>query len=187
MTTFVSGILGLPAPNGLVPQAPVNSESLSVLSRIDVKFESKEGVVPAEDYEEWKERTQSRRGIEHKVVRTSLVEQRVSHLAIGVSMLFALSALLDPMLTIPSTLQLLTLGTMTRPLLVCLGLMPRALFAGVFLVVGWGSIEGNGITHKTLFLLRDPKMTPREHILLSIPKQKVALFVGIQWLVSTSG
>lgn len=27
-------------------------------------------------------------------------------------------------------MQLLTLGTMTRPLLVCLGLMPRALFAG---------------------------------------------------------
>lgn len=35
----------------------------------------------------------------------------------------------DLMILFP-TLQLLTLGTMTRPLLVCLGLMPRALFAG---------------------------------------------------------
>lgn len=72
---------------------------------------------------------------------------------------------------------------MTRPLLVVLGLMPRALFAGVFLIVGWGSIEGNGITHKTLFLLRDPKMTSKEHILLHLPKRKILLFVGIQWVV----
>lgn len=33
---------------------------------------------------------------------------------------------------------------MTGPLLHVLGLMPRAMFAGVFLVVGWGSVEGNG-------------------------------------------
>lgn len=161
ITTFISGILGLPAPNGLVPQAPVNSESLSVLNRIDHEYKDTEGIVPMEDYHTWKERTQKDRSrMEHKVVRTALVEQRVSHFAIG----------------------LLTVGTMTRPLLVCLGLMPRALFAGVFLVVGWGSIEGNGITHKTLFLLRDPKMTPREHILLTIPRRKTFLFVLIQWL-----
>ena len=49
-------------------------------------------------------------------------------------------------------------------------------------VVGWGSIEGNGITHKTLFLLRDPKMTPRGHDLLLLSKRKVFLFVFIQWL-----
>jgi len=161
ITTIVSGILGLPAPNGLVPQAPVNSESLSNFNRIDVEYEDNEGVVPYQDYNDWKRRSEAdRHRIEHKIVRTSLVEQRVSYLAIG----------------------LLTLGTMTRPLLVALGTMPRALFAGVFLVVGWGSIEGNGITHKTLFLLRDPKMTPRGHILLSVPKRKIALFVGIQWL-----
>ena len=161
ITTFVSGVLGLPAPNGLVPQAPVNSESLSVVHRIEAQFDATEGIVSEVDYADWKERTKTNRDrIEHKVVRTAIVEQRVSHIAIG----------------------LLTLGTMTRPLLVCLGLMPRALFAGVFLVVGWGSIEGNGITHKTLFLLRDPKMTPRDHILLTVPKRKILLFVFIQWL-----
>lgn len=47
---------------------------------------------------------------------------------------------------------------------------------------GWGSIEGNGITHKTLFLLRDPKMTPRNHDWLQVRRRKIALFVGIQWL-----
>jgi len=161
ITTLVSGFLGLPAPNGLVPQAPVHSESLSVLNRIDVDHDAKEGVVPYEEYEDWKKRTREEsKRVEHKVVRTSIVEQRLSHLAIG----------------------LLTVGTMTRPLLVVLGLMPRALFAGVFLVVGWGSLEGNGVTHKTLYLLRDPKMTPLDHILLHVRRRKIALYVGIQWL-----
>ncbi|OAV85008.1 hypothetical protein PTTG_30873, partial [Puccinia triticina 1-1 BBBD Race 1] len=31
VTTFISGMLGLPAPNGLAPQAPVHTKSLSVL------------------------------------------------------------------------------------------------------------------------------------------------------------
>lgn len=85
--TFASGILGLPAPNGLVPQAPVNSESLSVLAKVDVNYDAKEGIiVPEEDYESWKKRTQNERQfIQHKVVRTRIIEQRVSHLAIGVS------------------------------------------------------------------------------------------------------
>lgn len=85
--TFVSGILGLPAPNGLVPQAPVNSESLSVLAKVDVDYDAREGIiVPEEDYESWKKRTENeRRFMQHKVVRTRIVEQRISHLAIGVS------------------------------------------------------------------------------------------------------
>lgn len=45
-----------------------------------------------------------------------------------------------------------------------------------------GSLEGNGVTHKTLYLLRDPKMTPRDHILLHVRRRKIALYVGIQWL-----
>lgn len=88
ITTLVSGFLGLPAPNGLVPQAPVNSEALSVMSRINVEAEDSEGVVAYEDYEQWKKRTkESRRKVEHKVVRTAVIEQRVSHLAIGVGLI----------------------------------------------------------------------------------------------------
>lgn len=36
------------------------------------------------------------------------------------------------------------IATMARPFLVALGTVPLAIFAGVFIVVGWGSIEGNG-------------------------------------------
>lgn len=56
------------------------------MSRIDIGAEDKEGVVPYEDYEQWKKRTkEENKRVEHKVVRTALIEQRVSYLAIGVS------------------------------------------------------------------------------------------------------
>lgn len=60
--------------------------------------------------------------------------------------------------------------------------MPRAVFAGVFLLVGWGSIEGNGITKKTLAVFRDRRMGTEYDPLKVIRRKKIALYVGIQWL-----
>lgn len=37
ITTFIAGLLGLPAPNGLIPQAPIHTTSLLVMSRHPVK------------------------------------------------------------------------------------------------------------------------------------------------------
>lgn len=153
---MVAGFLGLPAPNGLVPQAPDNTESLSI--REQLKKKDSVG--------------------EQEVRTTRVVEQRLSHLAMG----------------------LLVLGTMSRPLLVALwvklhfgsavidssshrGTMPRAVFAGIFLVVGWGSIEGNTITQYTLYILRDPTMIPDSHPLKRVKKMRVFRFVIVQWFV----
>lgn len=111
-----------------------------------------------------------------KVVRTRVVEQRVSHTAMGVRSPSSLRKNLADL----GIVQLLALGTMSRPLLVVLGLMPRAMFAGVFLIVGWGSIEGNGIVHKALFLMRDPSLTPPEHPLLQVRKRAILQFIAIQ-------
>jgi hypothetical protein len=61
--------------------------------------------------------------------------------------------------------------------------MPRALFAGVFIQVGWGSIEGNPMIQNTLYLFRDREMTSPDHPLYSISKRKVLQFVSIQWFV----
>ena len=33
VTTFVAGLLGLPAPNGLIPQAPIHTTSLVVMGK----------------------------------------------------------------------------------------------------------------------------------------------------------
>ncbi|GAA5924493.1 hypothetical protein JCM1841_004602 [Sporobolomyces salmonicolor] len=162
LTTFVSGIIGLPAPNGLVPQAPVHTEALCETKVVPEETEVSEGGFYEGDMKGLKRERSDREmgGGGMKIVRTRLVEQRVSHFAMG----------------------LLTLGCMSRPLLVVLGLMSRAMFAGIFLVVGWGSVEGSGIVHKTLYLLRDRDMTPKSHPLFNVKKGSIFRFVAIQWL-----
>ncbi|KAK1760689.1 HCO3 transporter family-domain-containing protein [Echria macrotheca] len=138
LTTGVAGLLGLPFPNGLIPQAPFHTQSLCVTAAVPETESSEKGRV------------------EYKAIR--VVEQRVSNLAQG----------------------LLTLGTMTGPLLVVLGLIPQAVLAGLFFIMGVQALEENGITAKLLFLVRDEGMTPRTHPLKQIARKAVWVFVGIE-------
>lgn len=71
---------------------------------------------------------------------------------------------------------------MSAPLLSLYGYMSRAMFAGVFLIVGWGSVESNPIVHRTLFLLRDPKLTPRDHELRGATRAGIGKFLVVQWV-----
>ncbi|GKT84942.1 anion exchange protein 4 [Colletotrichum tofieldiae] len=141
LTTGVAGILGLPFPNGLIPQAPFHTESLTVKkshAEMDEKGEFKGSYV---------------------IKPSHVVEQRVSNLAQG----------------------LLTLGTMTGPLLVVLHLIPHGVLAGLFFVMGVQALEGNGITLKMLFLLRDKTLTPPGHPLKQIRRRRAIWeFVAIE-------
>lgn len=145
ITTGVAGILGLPAPNGLIPQAPFHTASLCVTK-----------VVAPEDGEG--------EGGESKghgtVVVDHVVEQRVSNLAQG----------------------LLTLGTMTGPLLIVLHLLPQGVLAGLFLVMGVQALEGNGITTKLFFIFNDCKLTSPSDPLRRVRKKALREFVAIQLL-----
>lgn len=58
--------------------------------------------------------------------------------------------------------------------------MSRAMFSGVFIVVGWGSVEGNGIMHRCLFLIRDRQLLSKDHELASLKRRSIAKFIGIQ-------
>ena len=136
LTTGVAGILGLPFPNGLIPQAPFHTEALCVTKPV-------------------------REGDKHTFEATHVVEQRVSNLAQG----------------------LLTLGTMTGPLLVVLHLIPHGVLAGLFFVMGIQALEGNGITTKLMFLARDKALTPAAVQLLDIKRRSaIWLFVAIELL-----
>lgn len=141
VTTGVAGILGLPYPNGLIPQAPFHTESLCItkpVKEVDEKGEHK-----------------GRYAFE----ATHVVEQRVSNLAQG----------------------LLTLGTMTGPLLVVLHLVPHGVLAGLFFIMGIQALEANGITAKLMFLLRDRNLTPPSAPLLQIKRRStIWWFVVIQ-------
>ncbi|KAK8058318.1 hypothetical protein PG994_008766 [Apiospora phragmitis] len=136
LTTGVAGLLGLPFPNGLIPQAPFHTESLCV-TKVEVDSD--------EDGEEKGHYTYK---------RTHVVEQRVASL---------------------------TLGTMTGPLLIVLHLIPQAVLAGLFFIMGYQALEGNGITVKILFLCRDQSLTPRAHPLKQIPRRgAIWAFVALE-------
>ncbi|KAL8763855.1 MAG: hypothetical protein Q9184_000451 [Pyrenodesmia sp. 2 TL-2023] len=143
-TCLVAGILNVPLPNGLVPQAPVHTDSLT--NYVDVAKESR-----TEDGEVlvWKD-----------TWAKSVVEQRLSHFIMALAII----------------------GTMTGPLLVVLGLMPRAIFSGVFFVVGWGSIENNGIVEKVLFLCREARFQSPSDPLLTVKKSAIIHFLFWQLL-----
>ncbi|KAA8620180.1 anion exchange family protein [Pyrenophora tritici-repentis] len=139
-TTGVAGLLGIPFPNGLIPQAPFHTTSLCVTRTVsDTDDEANKG--------------HTRRIVDH------VVEQRVSNLAQG----------------------LLTLGTMTGPLLIVLHLIPQAVLAGLFFVMGIQALEANGITLKLLFLARDKHLTPKSDPLMRIERRWVIwAFVGLE-------
>lgn len=112
------------------------------------------------------------------MVAEAVVEQRISHLLMGLALV----------------------GTMTGPLLTVLHTMPSALFAGVFFVVGvcdvlrllyaeaailtactqWGSIESNGILHKLRYLQGEKRFIQRDEPLLLVRRCKIILYIGMQ-------
>ncbi|GAT27580.1 HCO3- transporter family protein [Aspergillus luchuensis] len=146
-TTFIAGITGIPMPNGLVPQAPVHTTSLTVT-------QTTLHIIPTSNPDD-SGCTELRNPI---TTLTAVIEQRISHFLMGLAII----------------------GTMTGPLLIVLHTMPAAVFAGVFLIVGWGSIESNGILQKIIFLLREDRFIPRNEELLRVPKRKIVFYVMCQ-------
>ncbi|KAB8071112.1 HCO3 transporter family-domain-containing protein [Aspergillus leporis] len=139
ITTGVAGILGLPAPNGLIPQAPFHTTSLCVTRHVTDRNEENKGKVV--------------RVVDH------VVEQRFSNLAQGI----------------------MTLGTMTGPLLIVVHLIPQGVLAGLFFVMGVQALEGNGITQKLVFLAQENGLTSSTHPLKRLERRwAVWLFVIVE-------
>ncbi len=61
----------------------------------------------------------------------------------------------------------------------CYSLISRAVLAGVFIGIGWGSIEVNAITHQLLHLLRDPNRNKIDDSLLRLSRKKIFLYTLI--------
>jgi len=140
ITTGVAGLLGIPAPNGLIPQAPFHTTSLCVTrKRADGNIDYKGKVETVIDH---------------------VVEQRISNLAQG----------------------LLTLGTMTGPLLVVLGLIPQAVMAGLFFVMGLQALEGNGLTLKMLYLVKERALVGAAEPLRRVRNSAIWRFVTLELL-----
>jgi hypothetical protein len=70
---------------------------------------------------------------------------------------------------------------MTGPLLIVIHLIPQAVLAGLFFVMGIQALEANGITLKLLFLAKDKTLTPRSDPLMRIERRWVLwAFVGLE-------
>jgi hypothetical protein len=106
ITTCIAGLLGLPAPNGLIPQAPIHTASLVVWGQPtnNKRDEENDGEV-----QKSREGDDSYRSSEMPV---SVVEQRVSNLLQGG----------------------LCLILLTGPFLHVLSLIPRGVLAGLLYV-----------------------------------------------------
>ena len=145
LTTFVAGILGLPFPNGLIPQAPFHTASLCVTRDVADEDDTNKG----------------------KAVRIAdhVVEQRVSNFAQG----------------------LLTLGTMTGPLLIVLHLIPQGVMAGLFFIMGVQALQGNGITQKLVFLSQDRHLTPASNPLKRLHRRLAVWVFVILELIGFGG
>jgi hypothetical protein len=147
-TCFVGGIIGIPLPNGLVPQAPVHTDSCTDYR--DVLKKTKEHD-DEPDAEEWQHNK--------KVVEAvSVKEQRISHILMALALI----------------------GTMTGPLLTVLHTMPRGLFSGVFFVVGWGSIGGNGIMGNIIYIMTERRFVDPAEPRLKLKKLRIAYYIFFQ-------
>lgn len=118
ITTGVSGLLGIPAPNGLIPQAPLHTYSLCIY-----EYDEKLGV--------------------NKISR--VVEQRLTNFFQG----------------------LMTLGMMTRPLLIVLGTIPQCVLAGLFWIMAITTIDETDVAKRMRFLFLDDSWKKKlKHVVL---------------------
>jgi boron transporter len=120
VTTFIAGLIGLPAPNGLIPQAPIHTKSLVVTSttrqsqnasRSPVHSSNGNSSLPTEDstiHRDFDSPFLPAASYIHEVP-VAVVEQRVSNLAQGS----------------------LCLVLLTGPFLHVLNLIPRGVLAGL--------------------------------------------------------
>lgn len=123
VTTGVAGVLGIPAPNGLIPQAPMHTEALLV------------------------------HDINGKVVRC--VEQRFTNTVQGLMMV----------------------GTMTRPLLVCLAQIPQAVLSGLFFIMGIQGLMGNVILRRVFWLFTEQRLKDPASPLQLVSSKWMLLFL----------
>ncbi|RXK37225.1 anion transporter [Tremella mesenterica] len=182
VTTFIAGLLGIPAPNGLIPQAPLHTASLVVLG-YDAPSSSEQSSVPSDSAtpaEHPKHSQQTRNDLEKvetesarindigrnedrrhlREVPVGVVEQRVSNLAQGT----------------------LCLILMTTPFEHVLGLIPKGVMAGLFWYMGTDALLSSGITSKLLFLVRDRRSTSPDDPLHLVRPSRMILFTFVELL-----
>ncbi|KAL6947358.1 hypothetical protein ACO0QE_002241 [Hanseniaspora vineae] len=181
-TTIVAGVLGVPAPNGLIPQAPLHTESLLVWQNKRYK--------PLKDSDEDDEKAAAHSSDYQKF---SIEDADQSNLGFGDPLRTvgqdSSSDKMEPEPEVQSDLYvercveqrftntfqgIMSIITMCRPFLICLNQIPQCVLSGLFFIMGINGLLNNTITHRIFFIISDKKTGP----LTSIPLKKLVFFVG---------
>ena len=136
----MAGLLGIPFPNGLIPQAPFHTNSLCVTRQVRVPVYGKKRRNDDNNGDDDDEQSSiDEKDQEYKIERVvdHVVEQRVSNFIQGA----------------------LCLIVMTGPLLIVIGLIPQGVLAGLFFTMGTQALASNGIVLKLVYLFSDRKLT----------------------------
>lgn len=160
-TCFVAGIIGLPLPNGLVPQAPVHTDSLTV-------YETRLEVVETTDGDEIRK---------PRVEATAVVEQRISHFLMGMAIWGTMTG---PLLTVLSTMPAAVFAGVF--FVVGVSIHDYYLSRNALKKLQWGSIESNGVLAKFWYLNSEKRFLDPKNPLSDVPRVKIWLYIGLQAL-----
>ncbi|EIN11935.1 hypothetical protein PUNSTDRAFT_83796 [Punctularia strigosozonata HHB-11173 SS5] len=203
ITTFIAGLIGVPAPNGLIPQAPIHTTSLLVMGRPfkDDKEEavpaSRAGTATPGSVSKGKEAASGtdnqmriRSASPNVTARPESLDNEHNHGHIFHDPEPPLDpATVDrhevPIAVVEQRLSNLAQGALclvllSKPFLHILHLIPRGVLAGLFWYMGADALEGNGITQKIFYFFRDKSLMSPYDPLHKVRKSRVLLFVVAQ-------
>jgi hypothetical protein len=204
ITTFIAGLLGVPAPNGLIPQAPLHTASLVVMGYED------EDAVPLTEMESVEDdpvaekrprsastaMAEAEAGLKRRRPSGTSLTRRVSQMGESVREAQARRRELAaaraerrevPIAVVEQRVSNLAQGClclvlMTKPFEHVLGLIPKGVMAGLFWYMGTDALLSSGVTEKMLYLVRDPRARSPSDPLNRVRKSRIALFTLVELL-----
>ncbi|KAK8850391.1 hypothetical protein IAR55_004309 [Kwoniella newhampshirensis] len=210
LTTFIAGLLGIPAPNGLIPQAPLHTTSLVVLGYEGTSSASSDTAVsvsPEPSQEESRhdvrlsemEGGNGHRSMSGAVKNSDGLSRRMSNVAGGLRRRGRRESLREkmkeeendrrevPVAVVEQRVSNLAQGClclilMTKPFEHVLGLIPKGVLAGLFWYMGSDALLSSGVTAKMLYLIRDRRATSPSEPLHQVRKSRILLFTIIELL-----
>lgn len=193
ITTFIAGLLGLPAPNGLIPQAPIHTTSLLVMgypqkkaSEEDIEDQPRSSLPRATQQEKRPitnpggemQRMRSRRSFLEPELEPDPTQVRPEGEGDTRRQEIPLAVVEQRVSNLAQGALCLVL--LSRPFLHVLHLIPRGVLAGLFWYMGADALQGNGITRKILYFFRDKTLTPTDEPLRRVRQSRILLFVAVQ-------
>ena len=162
---LVTGILGIPPTNGLIPQAPLHTKSLIKWEVITDSPEDGGDVTEGDSNNNNNTNTNSNNNGPPPAEKFRIVgihEQRVSNLA--TSFLIGLMCF--------------------RPFLSLIALVPPAALSGLFLFMGVSSFAGNQLAERLCIMVTEPRLRHSSHGFMDINYKELQQFSVLQFCCS---